>query len=178
MGCSPLGVAMSVFGAVHTHWAQPSGQVPLSVAGVQAVQEAPAFTLQHSSPALQHSASQQVVVPAHVTPWQGALSHLPLLQNGPGPGQTVPQAPQLLMSLPVLVHSGPQHLKPQLAPHVEPPAPAAEPPDPPAPATAPPNPPAPPPVTPAVPPRPAMAPMPALPPEAPLCPAAPPLAPP
>src|SRR3954469_14579777 len=140
MARSPLGVAIGVLGEVHTHCAQPSGQVPLSVAGVQAVREAPAFTLQQSSPAVQHSASQQVVAPAHVTPWQGALSHLPLLQNGPGPGQTVPQAPQLLMSLPVLMHSGPQHLKPQLAPQVAPPAPAAEPPDPPAPATAPPAP--------------------------------------
>lgn len=151
--------------------------MPLSVAGVHAVRETPAFTLQHRSPPLQHSASQQVVVPGHVTPWQGAFSHLPLLQNGPGPGQTVPQAPQLLMSLPVLTHSGPQHLKPQLAPHVEPPAPAAEPPDPPRP-TAPPEPLAPPPARPAVPPWPAIAPTPALPPEAPLCPPAPPLEPP
>src|SRR5450631_3184631 len=148
---------MGVFGAVHTHCAQPSGQVPMSVAAVQAVREAPAFTLQHSSPALQHSDSQQVVVPVQVTPWQGALSHLPLLQNGPGPGQTVPHAPQLLMSLPVLMHSAPQHLNPQLGPQVappapaaeppapaaEPPAPAAEPPDPPVPAAAPPDPPAP-----------------------------------
>src|SRR6478736_7742743 len=65
---SPLGVAMGVFGAVHTHCAQPSGHVPLSVAVVQAVREASAFTLQQSSPDLQHSASQQVVVPEHVTP--------------------------------------------------------------------------------------------------------------
>ena len=151
MGRSPLGVAMGVLGAVHTHCAQPSGQVPLSVAGVQAVREAPAFTLQHSSPALQHSASQQVAVPMQVTSWQGAFSHLPLLQNGLGPVQTVPHVPQLLMSLPVLMHSGPQHLKPQLAPHVEPPAPAA------------------------APPRPALASMPALAPlpEVPLCPSAP-----
>ena len=124
---SPLGVAMGVFGAVHTHCAQPSGHVPLSVAVVQAVREAPAFTLQQSSPDLQHSASQQVVVPEHVTPWQGALSHFPLLQNGPGPGQTLPHVPQLLMSLPVLTHSGPQHLKPQLAPQLAPLPPATEP---------------------------------------------------
>jgi hypothetical protein len=135
---------------------------------------------------LQHSDSQQVVVPVQVTPWQGALSHLPLLQNGPGPGQTVPHAPQLLMSLPVLMHSAPQHLNPQLVPHVAPPAPAAEPPapaaEPPAPAAEPPAPPdplAPPPERPALPPWPALAPLPPLPPlpEAPLCPPAPPLEP-
>jgi len=68
MARSPLGVAIGVLGAVQTHCAQPSGQVPLSVAGVHAVRDAPALTLQQSSPALQHSASQQVVVPVHVTP--------------------------------------------------------------------------------------------------------------
>jgi len=96
------------------------------VAGVQAVRDAPAFTLQQSSPDWQHSLSQQVAVPLQVTPWQGACSHLPLLQNGAGPGQTVPHVPQLWMSLPVLMHSGPQHLKPQLLPQVGPP-PAPEP---------------------------------------------------
>ena len=152
MARSPLGVAIGVLGAVHTHFAQPSGQVPLSVAAVHAVREAPAFTLQQSSSDLQHSASQQVAVPVQVTPWQGALSHFPLLQNGPGPGQTVPQVPQLLMSLPVLTHSGPQHLKPQLAAQLAPPAPATEPFEPLAPAPASPAPLVPPPARPAAPP--------------------------
>src|SRR6188768_2184636 len=151
MARSPLGVAMGVSGAVHTHCAQPRGQVPLSVAGVQAVRDAPAFTLQQSSPDLQHSVSQQVAVPVQVTPWQGACSHFPLLQNGPGPGQTVPHVPQLLMSLPVLTHSGPQHLKPQLLPQVGP-APAPAPLAPLAPAPPFPEPLLPPPARPALPP--------------------------
>src|SRR6185369_2020782 len=143
---SPLGVAIGVSGAVQTHCAQPSGQVPLSVAGKQAVRDAPAFTLQQSSPSLQHSASQQVVVPAQVTAWQGGDSHFPLLQNGVGPEQTLSHSPQLLMSLLVLTHSAPQQVKPQLGPHVPPLAPAVEPaapatePEPAAPAAAPPAP--------------------------------------
>jgi hypothetical protein len=71
---------MAVLGEVQMHCAQPKGHVPLSVAGVQAVRDAPAFTLQHSSPPLQHSLSQQLLAAPQVTPWQGALSHLPLLQ--------------------------------------------------------------------------------------------------
>src|SRR6478609_11097840 len=151
MARSPLGVAMGVLGAVHTHCPQPRGQVPLSVGAMQAVRDAPAFTVQQSSPGLQHSVSQQVAVPVQVTPWQGAWSHVPLLQNGPGPGQTLPHVPQLLMSLPVLTHSGPQHLKLQLAPQVGP-APAPEPLAPLAPAPASPEPLLPPPARPALPP--------------------------
>jgi len=110
MARSPLGVAIGVLGAVQTHCAQPSGQVPLSVAGKQPVRDAPAFTLQQSSPSLQHSVSQHVAFPVQVTPWQGACSHFPLLQNGAGPVQTLPHIPQLLMSLLVLAHSVPQHV--------------------------------------------------------------------
>jgi len=144
MARSPRGVAIGVSGAVQTHCAQPSGQVPLSVAGKQAVRDAPAFTLQQSSPSLQHEVSQQVAVPAQVTPWQGGDSHFPPLQNGAGPEQTLPHAPQLLMSLLVLTHSVLQQVKPQLGPHVPPPVPAVEPAapasEPVAPAAAPPEP--------------------------------------
>jgi hypothetical protein len=125
---SPLGVAIGVLGAVHMHCAQPSGQVPLAVAGVQPMRDAPALTSQHSSPGLQQSASQQFSPAAQVEPWHGGLSHLPLLQYGFGPGHTVPHAPQLLMSLPVLMHSAPQHLKPQLGPQLAPPTPPPAPP--------------------------------------------------
>jgi len=110
MARSPLGVAIGVLGAVQTHCAQPSGQVPLSVAGKQPVRDAPAFTLQQSSPSLQHAVSQHVAFPVQVTPRQGACSHFPLLQNGAGPVQTLPHLPQLLMSLLVLAHSVPQHV--------------------------------------------------------------------
>src|SRR6478609_9456766 len=175
MARSPLGVAIGVLGAVQTHCAQPSGHVPLSVGGKQAVRETPKLTWQQSSPSLQHSDSQQVAVPEQVTPWQGGWSQVPLLQNGVEPGHTWPHAPQFLMSLPVLTHSEPQQVKAQFESQVPPPVPAVEPPapasepaapafEPPAPAVDPaapaPEPPAPP--APGVPPWPDAASKPAL----------------
>jgi hypothetical protein len=93
----------------------PTAQVPAGVGSWQRVIVTASFTAQQSWPGAQHSCAQQnpsAQAPASIA--HGTGEHMPLLQNGLGPGPTHdrPHAPQLLMSFASLTHVPPQQLSP------------------------------------------------------------------
>jgi hypothetical protein len=70
-----------------------------------------AGTTQQSSPAWQHDEPQQVA--AQSWPAHGGVPHVPWSQKGLGPGQTLPQVPQLRMSFWWFTHTEPQQASPK-----------------------------------------------------------------
>jgi hypothetical protein len=75
---SPSGVAIGVSGELHRHRAHPVGHVPFSFGGWHEVDSptGPGI-VQHSSPALQQLAPQQLWSFRHVGPSHGAFPHTP-----------------------------------------------------------------------------------------------------
>jgi hypothetical protein len=126
MARSPSGVAIGVSGAAHLVQGSPTSHVPAAVGSWHCVNPLPSFTVQQSWPGEQHTSAQQNPpehAPASIP--HGGIAHMPLLQNGSGPGPTHdrPHAPQLLMSFASLTHVPPQQLsrQPHSASVVQPP---------------------------------------------------------
>jgi hypothetical protein len=108
-------VAIGVSGDVHSVQGSPMSQVPASLGPWHLRNVCAMLIWQQSCPGAQHTEPQHAA-PQSLMP-HGGVEHLPNPQKGCGPAQTVPHAPQLLMSFASLTQRPLQQFRRQ--PHWE-----------------------------------------------------------